>query len=739
MSRRVVSSLLPALALLAWVSCTREVAHEPVYDFARSFAAAELRYEPTRVEFAASDDISAVLLEGWSWSERSEDGTEYRWSNRPVSTAVFYLAKRRDLEVAFRFQPFPSPSGQPQEIAVSLNGHEVETIGLGGGWSEKRVLLPMAASRVGDNRLEFRYAWTAAPAELGSSKDRRRLAVAWDWLSFGEREARPATADADSGLVVLPGGTRLDYFLDAVPGSRLSIPSIDLRGGTRLRLSAALDGEGEAVDSPLGEFADSARDVEFTLPRRAGPLRVRLEAASGSGADAAFAAVQGMTVLSPVAGGSERPARDRDLSLPEGRPNIVVYVIDALRAENLGAYGYGRPVSPRIDALASEGVLFENAQAQSSWTKAAVASIFTGLLPWRHGAAGDAARLASEAPNLTESLKALGYRTGGASSNGYVGPVYGFDRGFDRFAMTDRRFGRSQAVHDLALEWLDELEGDEPFFLYVHTIDPHAPYVPPKDLRERFAPRVEDPAAGSVERVRRLIKGDEPATEETIADLVALYDAEIAANDRELGRFLDELRRRDRYEETLIVLTADHGEEFYEHGGWTHRQSLYSEVLDVPLIVKMPGARYAGARVETPAQHADLLPTILELLGEPVPEGVDGESLLSFFPGADGSVRERPVVSHLAIAHGPFFSVIFGDWKLITSQVAGRPHPPELFHRSRDRAERENLAPVFPVMVGYLTSMVRAELARGAAEAEAEDAELDPETRRALEALGYLN
>ena len=652
----------------------------------------------------------------------------------------FFLSRQRDVELSFRVLPYPSPDRPQQEIEIALNGRALERVGLSSGWGEYRVRVPASATVSGHNRLDFRYAWTVVPAAQGGSKDRRGLGVAWDSLTFGDIDPIAATADPERELVILPAGTRADFYLEATPGSRLIVPAMDVRGSAILLITVATDSTGEGPGVTLAELSDAVRDLEFALPDVSGPIRLRLEVPRGTNlSNTGFAAISGAAVVAPRPEASNRP-KVRAASTPSNRrPNIILYVIDTLRADHLGTYGYERPISPRIDSLANEGVLFEDTQAQASWTKPSAASILTGLLPWRHGAVGERDRLSAEAPSLARILQDNGYRTGAVSANGYVSKAFGFDQGFGQFIQAPSSANRSGAVHTSALAWLDSLHGDEPFFLYVHTIDPHNPYAPPEDLRLRFAARVKDPDMGSIQRMKARLKGAEAATPAVIADLLALYDAEIADNDRELGRFLDSLKQRGWYEDTLLIVSSDHGEEFYEHGAWTHRLSLYSEVLEVPLIIRFPGGWKAGTRVVATAQHVDFMPTILDYLDLPAPNELDGQSLLRFIDHGPGATVRRAVFSHLSIAHGSVFSAVFEDRKLITAQLAGRSRPPELYRRRSDPREQEDLASKYPVTAGYLTSLIRAELAKGGPAPAAEPAQLDEETRRNLEALGYIN
>ena len=335
---------------------------------------------------------------------------------------------------------------------------------------------------------------------------------------------------------------------------------------------------------------------------------------------------------------------------------------------------------------------------------------------------------------LGSLLAAAGYRTGAISANGQVSRATGFAHGFGDFRFLAHGPPSEETV-DAALAWLDEGEGGRPWFLYVHDLDPHAPYTPPDDLRRRFAPDV-DPEAGShaaivaaygargVERARR------------VADLVPLYEAEVAAMDRAFGRLLDGLADRGMADDTLVVFVSDHGEEFDEHGDLGHGKNLFRPSLDVPLVVRLPGQR-RGVRVSRLAQHVDLLPTVLARAGLEPPPGLPGVDLAELARFADGDhVPPRPAVSHLHSDRRRGTALTLGGWKLIRPESAPLGLRPTLYAWLDDPAESHDLARARPVRAGYLRSLLRAETA--APEAESTPAEIDKETRRSLEALGYL-
>ncbi|MAF67345.1 MAG: hypothetical protein CMJ84_17025 [Planctomycetes bacterium] len=359
-------------------------------------------------------------------------------------------------------------------------------------------------------------------------------------------------------------------------------------------------------------------------------------------------------------------------------PNVLLISIDTLRADHLSCYGYERETSPRLDALASEGVLFESATSTTSWTLPAHVSMLTGLPISAHGICDD--RLWSRpAPDggplsvslrglfLPEVLRSAGYRTGGFYTWKYLEPTFGFGPGFEVYErlghtfyshpvvskqfealrargdtegqrrlaqehpelFDDTRPSSPEAV-DRALAWIDgarERTPERPFFCFLHLFDVHDPYRAPEPFHERFA----DPAYDGPITGRNVMGAGTPVgrgmAEADLRHLVALYDGEIAWVDSQVGRLLDALEARDLTRDTLVVVVSDHGEEFFEHGEKQHRRSLYRESVHVPWIVRWPAGLPAGLRIAGPVGLVDLAPTISGLCGLAPPPGAMGRDL----------------------------------------------------------------------------------------------------------------
>ena len=365
--------------------------------------------------------------------------------------------------------------------------------------------------------------------------------------------------------------------------------------------------------------------------------------------------------------------------LPAGDPpNLLLYVVDCLRADHVGAYGYPRPTTPHLDALARDSVVYENVYACASWTKPSVACLFTSLYPVFHGAQTVDDVLAPDRVTLAEALRGAGYQTGAYIANPFVATrTFGLARGFDRVV---QMLAQPQGVNINALEadaadltreasaWLAQ-HASRRFFLYLHSLDLHADYRP----RPPFDATFLSPERTGAEREKDL------------------YDNELAYNDRELGRLVEVLKREGLYDRTLIAVTADHGEEFGEHGTFRHGRTLYDSLLHVPLIVKLPGSRHQGRRVDALASNVDIAPTLLAAAGLAVPAAFRGTALP---PVGPGGTERRYVFAEQLSPKEVLYAARDARFKAI-HQLIPRTEA-LLFDVRADPQERRNLLPQAP-------------------------------------------
>ena len=335
------------------------------------------------------------------------------------------------------------------------------------------------------------------------------------------------------------------------------------------------------------------------------------------------------------------------------RPNLLLISIDSLRSDHLGLYGYSRNTSPVIDRLGREGVFFSQALAPSSWTLPSHATLFTGQPPRQHGVDAHNRGLSPEAVTLAEVLKAAGYRTAAFVSGPFLGGVYGFTRGFDVYdestigdEQTVHRAATSPRLEKLASTWLEESldqHPQSPFFVFLHMWDPHHDYARRESEDPAFDPDYEGDLSGEDIIKDPRFNADMPARD--LEHVIALYDEEIRYTDRHIGSIVELLRRRGVLDDTIVVVTSDHGEEFFEHGQRTHSNNLHDEVLRIPLVIRYPPRIAAGLEVERQVRLMDVAPTVLGLAG------VSGRESLG--TGSNSQHRERDLTPWITGAETP--------------------------------------------------------------------------------------
>jgi len=635
--------------------------------------------------------------------------------------------------------------GEPK-LDITLNDTLIETLVLRKKSREYVVELPARAMRVGINRLAFTYGGELRTAVSGS---RRRFE--WTGLRLDE-EVPPepvAAGNSPQDTLRLPYLVRHEYFERLPAGTRLLIDGVETWGiGRNATLRLDVLGEGEEDPLAFEIRPGSSGPLELELSDVGGVFRLGLVALPGPGVDPLAGGIdvgsaELRAMIPPGAGGARSTDNPADPTAgQEGpAPNVILYLIDTLRADHLGVYGYPRPTSPRIDEFAADAITFDRLQAQSSWTKPVVATLLTGLLPQQHGVVGREDAIDAAARTLPSLLQLAGYQTSAFVTNSTVGSYFNFDIGFHYYEQlgerpTEEVHQLSDAVNERFFAWSETRQTDRPFFAMLHTTDPHGPYVPRQPYRDRFAPDVLYPEIVRGAAVRVLAANDDQFdVERATSDLVGLYDAEIAFNDEQFGVLLDQLRADGVYDSTLIILLSDHGEEFREHGGWSHGNTLFQEQLHVPLLVKLPGQRLAGTRVDVGAQHIDVVPTILDVLGLEAPQRLPGTSLVALADGT--SVAERPASSHLAMTANVREAMRWGQRKLVRATPASGDVTIRLYDLATDPGEFESVVTGRPILAGYLRTLIDrlGMLARGESSGALA---LDPEMIEQLRALGYI-
>ncbi len=454
-------------------------------------------------------------------------------------------------------------------------------------------------------------------------------------------------------------------------------------------------------------------------------------------------------------------------------PNVILLVLDCVRADGLSVYGNPRPVTPRIDALAARSRVYTQARSAAVWTLPSHSSLFTGLHPRQHGVDFDHAWLDASIPTLAESLAELGYQTAAFSTNAWVGPQFGLDRGFEHFSalwrlfpsMGKRPFPRwEKALRKGLLErgdkgaaklndyvrrwWRQGRDPERPLFLFGLYLDAHLPYRPPRASAEKIVP------AAALARARRAnqdawayMAGEAAMDRDDFEGLRALYDAEISYVDQRLGELLDFLASERALENTVIIVTADHGENIGDHDLMDHQYCVYDTLAHVPLIVHYPAVLAPGTD-DAPVQHTDLFPTLLALAGAGERPDLRGRSLLGAGVGSAPSVtqytgahrhrfaRRHPHFDPASKGYDRTFdALILEDYKVIRSSQG----QVELFDLAADPSEAANLSDKQPERAQTLLNQLDRWLEqRPAFAAGSKGLDLDEGLAQHLRGLGYL-
>ena len=714
-------------ACVASVACRSAPETGDGVDLRDLVAEAESWSETAEIDFGSRPE--PALIGGWSLPSRDE--ADFLWGFGERSELELRRADTRAFRIRLRGHSHPRlPEGQ--EVRASLNGVALGSAHFSTAPGTLEFPVAEGLARPGLNRLTLDY-----PVVVPTGRYGRPYGPALDGVRF---DATPEvrTDGADDLGWFLAGGTGLDTFPELAPGTALRLEGLQTADGASLGVDLECPGEAARFDLPLshdwfgpeevalGSSGTATRSCRLTLRAAPGPKRP------------GFVRIAKVTLRTSGPGEGNRPG---PFSPPPGgtSPSFVIYLADALRADRLGVYGYERELTPAIDRFASGATLFENARAQSSWTRPAVATLFTGLTPLKHGAVDRDNRLPDEVVTVAERLRERGYRTAYVTSNGNTAAAFGFDQGIDDFRWLHGDSAEDKVpwpeVNAAAIGFVDTLPRGAPFLLVVHTVEPHAPYRPAKSHRDRWAADA-DPSLG--ERPVLVTLPAKPPTPQDVRAVSDLYDAEVANADEGFGAFLAELERRQRLEGTSILFLSDHGEELFDHDNVEHGRTLYEEQLRIPTIWSVPGG--TARRVSELFDQLDVLPTILELAGAPADPALPGRSFAAALRGG-AAPPSRPSAAWLDRLHFHEEAVVAAGMKLrrdLNPQFRASVAAEQLFDLARDPGEKNPIEPGGELEIRILRARLRGWAARSGPPLSPEAAAIDDRLREELRALGYI-
>ncbi len=736
---------------------------EKVYDFAESLHLADINHFGQFVDFGTAARFKYTLggwMSGWD-NDTSMNGMSFTWATKSPSRFYFTVPNQIPIDFVIRAR-----KGGIDSFSVYLNDKPLTRVRLKtNGWEEHRVKAAAETVVAGENYLKFVYASTdkkvgGAPAAF--SIDYVRIIPEGEDIATGTAfepphldtiKQRYKVKDVERKAAILSLPATLSYYLEVPKSARLCFAAATALGGgatktpdANLKVSITpVDGSPSAEALSKTYSGNSWHEEMIDLGAHAGKL-VRINfAASGS--------LGGRLVLGDFAVRLVPPKIEVSGKKVK---NAIVVLIDTLRADRLTAYAKTRVRTPAFDKFAKESTVFERCHAPSNWTKPSCATVLTGLYPDTHKARGHSSRLASSSKMASEIFRTAGFATGAFIANGYLAAEFGFKRGWTKYINFIRENKKTEAVN-VFKESLDFIAGhkDKPFFTYIQTIDPHVPYDPPaEDLKLYDAQGYDGPVRNRstgnlLEEIKR------KKVELNARDrrrLEALYDGEITYHDRHFGHFLDGLNKLGVLNDTAIIVCSDHGEEFFDHDSVGHGHTLYEELLHVPLVVRAPGIVPAGKRVNTEVGLSDILPTLLQATGVPIPKGMEGHDLLP--------VSNDAIPDPFAAAFASFYSEADGrnlSWTARKGAFKLRMRGPArtyLYNLEADPREKTDVDTRYPLALRALrialgqfiaapdkhnwSSGQLSALAVASPKPDDEQAEMPEDLKQQLRALGYM-
>jgi len=584
------------------------LAHASEYDFGHNAPLAHVYRDGVVADAANPGFVKYQRAMRRNWTRANEDGRPCAYV--PGLQGNVWLPVERELtKTELVFEAALKPFGKGQRADVFINKKKIGSLELPPGWKTYRLKIPAGVVKRGYAKVRIHFRRTVMHAG-----EKTAAAVRYVRLTKKSAVAAPTdesavagalTVNRDGGLF-LPQGAGLDYYL--VPTKGMTFVG-QAHGGT-VEVWAGRDGkkakklgEGTTLKIALKGLGDQ-------------PIRLMLRGKSGD------AILKGAKLVTNAKTNVPKVAAPQ---------YVIFWLIDTLRADKLDFYNVPnanrrpKPATPHLTAMSKEATIFEPFWVQGNESKASHASLFTGTYPVRHKVYNHKAKLRDTHTTLAEAFATAGYVTGGFVSNGYISDKWNYTQGFKKKNFSnfirEGKANNAKAVTNAAIRWIDKNKA-KPFYLYLGTSDPHVTYRAHKKLIGKY-----DRGAPYTGRYMKNLTGTElgqlkskrkPPSQRDQQRIEALYENEIEFNDHHFGRLVAHLKKLGIYEQTMIIISSDHGDEFWEHGSCGHGHSLHQELVSVPLVIRMPGAFPKGKRVTAGAEGVDLLPTVQKLLNQPV-------------------------------------------------------------------------------------------------------------------------
>lgn len=729
-------------------------------DLAQEFVSTGKKSD-TRVIIFGTSDGRKSLLSGWADNEKGQ-GSSYQWAVAEKASFLFQVDQSRDLYLHMRIKSF-----FPNQTGVYLNSRFIENILIDNQTEFFTIPFPADAVKAQTNVVELQFSELRPAPRPG---DTRKLAAAGYYAVITPSKY---LADMSSTIPSLWNEDTLRVEEKKVPimeartgGSLYSYQWLSrdavLRFSAYYHASAFAENDDYAAFSVVlkkdGEpereiyhkratdsFLDS-REIALA-PFLQSPdvyrIEFRLERNSIFN-DARTGWLQPVLLVDPVSA-PVRATQSAGLDLESLRranrdANVIIMVLDAGGAKHFGCYGYPRNTTPVIDALAKEGTKFDSAYCQAVYTLASTASLMSGLYPIHHRIIYTKNRLSSDIFTMAEAFRAGGYATGTFVSNGNASDIFGMAQGFDKVDDVFRHedySGWGQDITDSFERWLGETSHHK-FFAYLHYREPHAPFNPPPEWKFKFTdPEYKGSILDSYETRKKINMGELQVTEQDKDFIRSLYDANLNYADYEVGLVLKKLKELGIYDHTIVIVSADHGEAFWEHNFQGHNSQVYQESIHIPMVIKLARGSDVAKENANPIRTIDIYPTLIDLLDlSHKYVNVDGRSFVPYFRSAPADGRE--IVSQVIMERQ--YALMDHDYKYLVDLVA---HKEELYNLKTDPLEKNNLVVQEPVRAGYfqarLFKMLSTKKTVGAYFQKSEQAVIDEAAKENLKALGYVD
>ena len=654
-----------------------------------------------------------------------------------------------DIEIEARLS---KPEEKSATVEVSVADTPLAPLQIGPSNRKRTFTIPAKVLKKGENLLRFR-----SPA-----------ASLWGRFSATTGQVEPVVQDGEPARLGLPFGATVQYPVSPGAGREIWLdlsawrqPGVAAISDGDFRLSLELESEsGQSLESwQVEKFGQKSFNLKPSSEFRL--LKVGLSANHSPltgqfGVSLASPPNQPAATATVVETAAATAAPDSRL---QKRPNVILFVIDTLRPDYLGCYGYSRSASPHLDQFARDAIRFEQCMSTSPWTKPSVASLLTGLSPEEHGVIDFGSKLPEDVLTLSEALGSAGYRSLAVWNNSLLGPPFAFTRGYTKKRVFGQKIPGTKVVSQ-ALAAMEKWGANTPFFLHLHLLDTHEPYLPSPQATVLMRKAYDlDPDSGwgahglSTDGMNDTLHTycvstlSPPMPPEKKRTLEALYAAGVLDADRAFGELISWLKAHDLYDTSLIVVTADHGEELTDHGYLGHVTSLYPELIHVPLLVKLPGNAQAGSTIAGPVSLLAVGPTILHqatgaspLPGPPLPlestKHAETEKPIFFSveAGRQARLASQASANYLVKAEG----VRLGPFVYQRASSALRPLPAEaLFDLRDDPQESNNRLWDQPARALFLRSLLS-----GRPQGRQAQADLSPREQRELDetlrSLQYL-